>query len=88
MIKEKLIIQNKLGLHARPSSLFVQNTSKFKSDITIEKGTQKVNGKSILGIMMLAAGIGTELDIIIEGDDEKEAFDSIKKLVDDKFYED
>jgi phosphocarrier protein HPr len=88
MIKEKLVIQNKLGLHARPSSLFVQNTSKFKSDITIEKGTQKVNGKSILGIMMLAAGIGTELDIIIDGEDEKEAFDSIKKLVDDKFYED
>ncbi|MDR0676972.1 MAG: HPr family phosphocarrier protein [Elusimicrobiota bacterium] len=88
MIKEKIVIQNKLGLHARPASLFVQTTSKFKSDVFVEKGTQKVNGKSILGIMMLAAGIETELDITVNGEDEKEAFESIKKLIDDKFYED
>lgn len=87
MIREKVKIKNKLGLHARASSSLVQLAETFKSKITIEKDDQYADGKSILGILMLAAGLGTELSLAIEGEDEKEAFLAIKKLIDDKFNE-
>ena len=87
MIKETVKIKNKLGLHARAASSLVQLTENFKSKITIEKDEQYADGKSILGILMLAAGLGTELSLVVEGEDEKEAFLSIKKLIDDKFNE-
>jgi phosphocarrier protein HPr len=87
MIKEKIKIQNKLGLHARPASLLVQTASKFDSNIHIVKNSQKVNCKSILGIMMLAAGYGSELEIWVEGKDESLAFESIVGLINNKFEE-
>jgi len=74
-------IENKLGLHARPASLFVKNASQFESDIKIVKDGIEVNGKSIMGVMMLAAEMGSEITIRIEGSDEKEAMDSLVKLV-------
>jgi phosphocarrier protein len=87
MIKQKVKIQNKLGMHARPASLLVQTASKFISDIFIVKNNQKVNAKSILGIMMLAAEYGSELEVITNGVDEVLASDAILNLVNNKFQE-
>ncbi len=87
MIKKTVKIKNKLGLHARPASLFVQTTSKFKSNIKVLKDEQEVEGKSIMGLMMLAAGLGTELEILIDGIDEKELFAAIENLIERKFDE-
>ena len=79
---EKLItIKNKLGLHARPAALFVQIANKFDSDISVSKGKQKVNGKSIMGIMMLAAGKGARISIAAEGPDAEEAVRELEKLL-------
>jgi phosphocarrier protein len=87
MIKQKVKIQNKLGMHARPASLLVKTASKFISDIFIVKNNQKVNAKSILGIMMLAAEYGSELEVITNGVDEVLASDAILNLVNNKFQE-
>ena len=82
MIVERVItIKNKQGLHARPAALFVQIANKFSSDITIAKGRQKVNGKSIMGIMMLAAGVGSKITIIANGDDADRAMVELEKLL-------
>ncbi|MCK4518693.1 MAG: HPr family phosphocarrier protein [Candidatus Omnitrophica bacterium] len=69
MLKKKLTIKNKSGLHARPAALFVQIANKFNSDITIKKGREEVNGKSIMGIMTLAAERGSKISLRIEGED-------------------
>lgn len=87
MIKKTVKIKNKLGLHARPASLFVQTTSKFKSSIKVLKDEHEVDGKSIMGLMMLAAGFGTELQIIIDGIDENEMISAIENLIERKFDE-
>lgn len=84
---KELIIQNKLGLHARASALFVQTANKFKSEVFVEKAGQKVNGKSIMGVMMLAAAKGSVIKVEVNGPDETEALDQISSLVDDKFKE-
>ena len=77
-------IRNPLGLHARPSAVFVQAASKFKSNITIERNGDKVNGKSILGLLMLAAGCGSILKISASGsDDAQYAVSSLIKLVEE-----
>jgi phosphocarrier protein len=82
MIVEKVVtIKSKQGLHARPAALFVQIANKFSSDITIAKGRQKVNGKSIMGIMMLAAGVGSKITIIANGDDADRAMVELEKLL-------
>ena len=82
MIVEKVVsIKNKQGLHARPAALFVQIANKFSSDITIAKGRQKINGKSIMGIMMLAAGAGSKVTIIANGDDADRAILELEKLL-------
>ena len=82
MIVEKVvIIKNKQGLHARPAALFVQIANKYSSDITIGKGKQKVNGKSIMGIMTLAAGAGSKITIIADGDDADKAITELEKLL-------
>ena len=82
MIVEKVvIIKNKQGLHARPAALFVQIANKFASEITIAKGRQKVNGKSIMGIMMLAAGIGSKVTVIANGEDADKAVVELEKLL-------
>lgn len=87
MIKKELIIENKLGLHARPAAQFVQTANKFKSDIRVEKDGQEVNGKSIMGIMMLAAGQGSTIIIKVEGEDAIEAMKKLEELILSKFGE-
>ncbi|MFC1570388.1 HPr family phosphocarrier protein [Candidatus Omnitrophota bacterium] len=77
----EIIIKNKTGLHARPAALFVQIANKFESDITIIKEDQKVNGKSIMGILMLAAEKGAVVTIIADGDDAKEAMEELSGIL-------
>ena len=88
MIEDVLKIINKHGLHARPAAQFVKVAGKFKSDIKVLKDGLEVNGKSIMGIMMLAAEPGSEITLLIEGEDEKEAFAALNELISQKFYED
>ncbi|MBU4305936.1 MAG: HPr family phosphocarrier protein [Candidatus Omnitrophica bacterium] len=74
-------IKNKTGLHARPAAIFVQVANKFDSEITVKKGRQKVNGKSIMGILMLAAGQGQEVVISAEGPDADVAIVELEKIL-------
>lgn len=85
MIKEKVTIQNSAGLHARPSAQLVKLAGKFKSDFYIHSYGYRVNGKSILGVMTLAAEQGAELELELDGPDEKEALKAIKEAIKDKF---
>ena len=87
MAHRELTIVNKLGLHARAAAKLVTLASKFESDITIKRGEQEVNAKSIMGVMMLAASRGTRLIILADGEDEQDAIDSLEKLVGEKFGE-
>lgn len=87
MLKASIKIINKLGLHARASAKLTQVANQFQSDIWIEKSNKKVNAKSIMGVMMLAASQGSEVIITTEGSDEKEAFNSIVNLINDYFGE-
>lgn len=82
-----ILIDNKLGLHARASAKFVQLASEYSSDISLSRNGQKVNGKSIMGIMMLAAARGTELELCAEGTDETNAVAALTGLVGDLFGE-
>ena len=86
-MKNTILISNKLGLHARAASKLVQLTNKYLSEIKISKGQISVNGKSILGILSLAASINYEVTIEAVGSDEIEAIDEIEKLFNDKFGE-
>ena len=88
MIKKELKIINKTGLHARPAALLVKTTGKFKSEIFITKDGYKVNGKSIMGVMTLAAESGSVIEILIDGPDEQEAMTALEELIEQKFYED
>lgn len=85
MIKKKITIKNLSGLHARPSAALVKTAGKFKSDFFIHMYGYKVNGKSILGVMTLAAEHGAEIELEFVGDDEKEAMKTITELIDNKF---
>ena len=87
MLVLSIKIVNKLGLHARASAKLTQVANQFESDIWIEKNDKKVNAKSIMGIMMLAASKGADIKISTEGVDEKEALDSISALINDYFGE-
>ncbi|MCL1826906.1 MAG: HPr family phosphocarrier protein [Candidatus Cloacimonetes bacterium] len=87
MIKKKVTIKNKLGLHARPCSLLVKAASNFRSEIKIQKDDMLVNGKSIMGVMMLAAECGAELEILIEGVDQEAALETLENLIENKFNE-
>ena len=84
----ELTIKNRLGLHARPSAMFVKVCSRFKSEICVEKDGEEVNGKSIMGLMMLAAGLGSKLRITCEGSDAEKALNEIEALIERKFDED
>ena len=81
------MIRNTLGLHARPAALFAKTAEDFKSDIRVSKEGVEVNGKSILGLMMLVAGKGSELTIAADGPDEEEAVEALAKLVESGFGE-
>lgn len=81
VIEKAFIIKNKQGLHARPAALFVQIANKFDCEITVSKGKQKVNGKSIMGIMMLEAGKGSKITIVASGEKAEEAVMELEKLL-------
>lgn len=85
MIVEKITIQNKAGLHAKPASMFVQCANTFKSDIYIKKEATRVNAKSIMGVMILAVQKGDEIEIEVIGEDEEKAMKALKELIDRKF---
>lgn len=87
IVKKEIEIINELGLHARPAAMFVKLANEFSSDIIVEKGSESVNGKSIMGIMMLAAGKGSKIKITAEGPDAKEAVEAIENLIKNKFGE-
>ena len=87
MVKREIKVTNRLGLHARASAKLTQTASKFKADVFLSRNGRRVNAKSIMGVMMLAAGIGSVLEMETIGPDEAEAFDAIEKLFADKFGE-
>ncbi|MDR1837526.1 MAG: HPr family phosphocarrier protein [Treponema sp.] len=87
MTERIVTVINRAGIHARPSALLVQTTKNFKSNIYLEKGTDRINAKSIMGIITLGAAYGTELRIIADGEDEDAAVDSLEKLFKSKFEE-
>jgi len=87
MYKLEIELKNETGLHARPASLFVKEAAKYVSDITIIKDNKSYNGKSIMGILSMGAGKGDIITISAEGEDEKEAVESLKALIDKNFGE-
>ncbi|MDI4634214.1 HPr family phosphocarrier protein [Pelomonas sp. V22] len=87
MIKTTLTISNKLGLHARASAKLTKLASSFQCEVFMSRGTRRVNAKSIMGVMMLAAGLGSQVELETEGPDEQAAQDQITALVNDKFGE-
>jgi phosphocarrier protein HPr len=87
MVKRSVTISNKLGLHARASAKLTQTASRFKSGVWISRNGRRVNAKSIMGVMMLAAGLGATVEIETDGPDEADAIDAIEKLFTDKFGE-
>jgi phosphocarrier protein HPr len=87
MIQTKIQISNKLGLHARASAKLTKLAGGFKSDIHLSRNGRRVNAKSIMGVMMLAAGVGSEIEIETVGDDEQIAMDALRGLIDNKFGE-
>ena len=88
MVCKEIVIINKLGLHARAASKFVILASRFKSDIHLARDSREVNGKSIMGVMMLAAGRGTLVTLTTEGDDELIAAQALENLINERFGED
>ena len=86
MTKE-FLVSNKLGIHARPAALFVKTTNRFECDVFVEKDGEKVNGKSIMGLMMLAAGPGSKLTVQANGPDAAKALAEIEALMKRKFDE-
>ena len=88
MLTQQLQIINKLGLHARAAAKLVKLSASFESNIDIQKGEQRVNSKSIMGVMMLAAGCGTEVTLYVEGVDETDAMQALVTLINNRFDED
>ena len=87
MLSETTTIINKLGLHARAASKLVSQASQFESDVFIDKQGDRVNAKSIMGVMMLAASKGTEVKLEVDGNDEKECMEAIIQLINNRFGE-
>ena len=87
MIRTTLVISNKLGLHARASAKLTKLATSFQSEVFMSRNGRRVNAKSIMGIMKLAAGLGAEVELETEGEDEQQATDAITALVNDKFGE-
>ena len=87
MLQDKLTISNKLGLHARASAKLTKLAGTFRSDVFMSRNGRRVNAKSIMGVMMLAAGMGAEVEVETEGADEAAALEAIAALVADKFGE-
>jgi phosphocarrier protein len=87
MIKKEFKITNKTGLHARPAALLVKTTGKFKSNIFISKDGYEINGKSIMGVMTLAAESGSVIEVTVDGEDEEEAIKAIENIIIKDFFE-
>lgn len=86
-LTKKFVIRNKSGLHARPAALFVQTANRFKCTVEVQKDREKVDGKSIMGIMMLAAGVDCEIVVRTVGADARQAMDEIDRLIAGNFGE-
>ena len=87
MIQKTITISNKLGLHARASAKFTKLASSFPCEVWMSRGDRRINAKSIMGVMMLAAGLGAEVTIETEGEQEQEAMEALLALINDKFGE-
>jgi phosphotransferase system HPr (HPr) family protein len=85
MVERQAVVKNKLGIHARPSALIVQSAAKFAAEITLVKDGLEVNGKSIMGVMMLAAETGAGILVRAEGTDEQDAADKMADVIESKF---
>ena len=88
VMTKELVVANKLGVHARPAAMFVKTANRFDCDIFVEKDGEKVNGKSIMGLMMLAAGPGSKLQVFATGHDATQALNELEALLKRKFDED
>ncbi len=86
-LTKELLVQNKMGIHARPAAMIVRITNKFKADVLVEKDEEQVNGKSIMGLMMLAAGKGSKVKFIANGADAAGMLDELDQLFARKFDE-
>jgi phosphocarrier protein HPr len=86
-IEKEITIVNRLGLHARPAAMFVRIASRFRSEVWVSKEGEEINGKSIMGLMMLAAGQGSKLLIKCEGPDAEKAMEELEELIQKKFNE-
>lgn len=87
MVKKDFTILNKLGIHARPAAQFVKIANRFQADVFVEKDGEEIDGKSIMGLMMLAAGHGSIITVTADGDDENAVINAIGDLIDRKFEE-
>jgi phosphocarrier protein HPr len=87
-IEKEITIINRLGLHARPAAMFVRIASRYRSEVWVEKEGEQINGKSIMGLMMLAAGQGSRLTIRCEGPDADKVMEELEELIQQKFNED
>jgi phosphocarrier protein HPr len=87
MLEREVQITNKLGLHARASAKLTQTAGRFQSEVWVSRNGRRVNGKSIMGVMMLAAAKGTSITVDVEGEDEAAAMTAIVELIEDKFGE-
>jgi phosphocarrier protein len=87
VVEKDLVLKNKYGLHARPATLFAETANGFKSEITVVKDGQDVNGKSIFGLMMLAAESGSTLHVKADGEDSADAVAALERLIEGKFNE-
>ena len=88
LMTKELLVSNKLGIHARPAAMFVKVANRFTCDVFVEKDGEKVNGKSIMGLMMLAAGPGSKLKVHADGHDASQALVELETLLKRKFDED
>ena len=85
MLSKTVVVQNQVGLHARPATFFIQKSNEFKSSIWIERDERKVNAKSLLGVLSLGITKGTETEIIADGVDEEEAVNALEALINSNF---
>ncbi|MDR2619452.1 MAG: HPr family phosphocarrier protein [Treponema sp.] len=87
MTERKITITNRAGIHARPAALLVEASKDFKCSVYFEKGRDRINGKSIMGLLTLGAAYGTELRILTDGEDEEKAMEKLIRLFESKFEE-
>lgn len=87
MIERELTVRNRAGLHTRPASMLVRTASQFESDVYLRRDNYEINGKSVIGVMTLAAEQGAALTLVVEGEDEEDAADAITDLFEDGFGE-